>query len=71
MVVGPRLLLADEPTGHQDAGNAEVLYGAFRALAASGGACVVATHSEEFLDHVDRVVAMRDGRLAAPAERAP
>ena len=64
MVVRPRLLLADEPTGHQDAGSAELLFGAFRALAAAGGACLVATHSEEFLDHADRVVSMRDGRRA-------
>lgn len=67
MVVRPRLLLADEPTGHQDAGSAELLYTAFRGVAAAGSACLVATHSEEFLDRADRVVAMRDGRLAAAA----
>jgi ABC-type lipoprotein export system ATPase subunit len=69
MVVRPRLLLADEPTGHQDAGSAELLFGAFRTLAADGGACLVATHSEEFLEHADRIVAMRDGRIAAAADQ--
>ena len=36
MVVGPRLLLADEPTGHQDEGWAREVFRAFREAAAGG-----------------------------------
>jgi ABC-type lipoprotein export system ATPase subunit len=63
LVLHPRLLLADEPTGHQDAGWARAVFRSFRWAAASGTTCLVATHSDEFLRYVDRVLAMRDGHL--------
>jgi ABC-type lipoprotein export system ATPase subunit len=63
LVVGPRLLLADEPTGHQDAGWASgVLEGLWKA-AAAGSAVLVATHDEEVIAQVPRRLALRDGRL--------
>ena len=46
MVVRPRLLLADEPTGHQDADWATAVFGALRALAHQGSCYLVATHSD-------------------------
>jgi putative ABC transport system ATP-binding protein len=64
MVTGPRLLLADEPTGHQDADWARAVYEAVRRLAGRGSCCLVATHSQEFLARVDRVLTIRDGELA-------
>jgi ABC-type lipoprotein export system ATPase subunit len=65
MVVRPRLLLADEPTGHQDADWARAVFDAVRGLAVQGSCCMVATHSEEFLAQVDRVLAISDGQLSA------
>jgi ABC-type lipoprotein export system ATPase subunit len=68
MVTGPRLLLADEPTGHQDADWAGAVFDAVRRLAGAGSCCLVATHSQEFLARVDRVLTLRDGELVgAPA----
>jgi ABC-type lipoprotein export system ATPase subunit len=64
MVTGPRLLLADEPTGHQDADWARAVFDAVRRLAGAGSCCLVATHSQEFLARVDRVLTLRDGELA-------
>jgi len=64
MVTGPRLLLADEPTGHQDADWARAVFEAVRWLAGRGSCCLVATHSQEFLAQVDRVLTIRDGELA-------
>ena len=65
MVVGPRLLLADEPTGHQDADWATAVFDALRGLAGLGSCCLVATHSEEFLALADRVLTISDGQLPA------
>jgi putative ABC transport system ATP-binding protein len=65
MVVRPRLLLADEPTGHQDADWATATLDALRALATRGSCCLVATHSQELLAGADRVLAISDGRLPA------
>jgi putative ABC transport system ATP-binding protein len=67
MVVGPRLLLADEPTGHQDADWATAVFDAMAALAAEGSCCLVATHSDELLAKVDTVLTIGDGRLPAYA----
>ncbi len=64
MVMEPRVLLADEPSGHQDADWAAMVFQAFRWTAGRGTSCLVATHSHEFLKLVDRVVTMRDGQLA-------
>ena len=65
MVVRPRLLLADEPTGHQDADWATAVFDAVRDLAHEGSCCLVATHSDEFLSLADRVLTIDDGELPA------
>jgi putative ABC transport system ATP-binding protein len=64
MILEPRVLLADEPSGHQDAEWAARVFQAFRWIAGKGTSCLVATHSQEFLKLVDRTVSMRDGQLA-------
>ena len=65
MVVAPRLLLADEPTGHQDAEWATAVFDAVRDLAHRGSCCLVASHSDEFLSLADRVLTIADGELPA------
>jgi ABC-type lipoprotein export system ATPase subunit len=58
-------VLADEPTGHQDADWATAVFAAMAALTVEGSCCLVATHSEELLAKVDRVLTIGDGRLPA------
>jgi putative ABC transport system ATP-binding protein len=69
MVVAPRLLLADEPTAHQDADWAGVVLDDLHRLAGRGSCCLIATHSEELLARADRVLTIRDGELGAVACR--
>jgi putative ABC transport system ATP-binding protein len=64
LVLLPRLLLADEPTGHQDETWAKGVMGLLRFAAAKGVCCLVATHNSEVVPYVDRVITVRDGRLA-------
>ncbi len=64
LVLRPALLLADEPTGHQDAGSARRILDAFGAAAALGTCCVIATHNEEVEPRLDRVLRITDGRVA-------
>jgi ABC-type lipoprotein export system ATPase subunit len=68
MIVRPRLLLADEPTAHQDADWAAAMLKAVRDLARQGSCCVVATHSQELSAGVDRVLTISDGELASSGE---
>jgi energy-coupling factor transporter ATP-binding protein EcfA2 len=72
--LSPRLLLADEPSGHQDSAWAEGVFRTIRAAAKQGTTCLVATHNEELLQFVDRIVGIRDGHLvdvAHPGLRPP
>jgi putative ABC transport system ATP-binding protein len=63
LVLRPRLLLADEPTGHQDEGWARGIFRALRMAAREGTCCLVATHNREVVNLVDRVVGIRDGQI--------
>jgi len=63
LVLTPRLLLADEPTGHQDEAWGRGVFRALRLAAREGTCCLVATHNREAIKLVDRVVAIRDGVL--------
>jgi putative ABC transport system ATP-binding protein len=62
LVLRPRLLIADEPTGHQDAGWAARIMWVLREAAGVGCCCVIATHDRELIDQLDRGFAMSDGR---------
>lgn len=63
LVLRPRLLLADEPSGHQDAMWARGVFGCLRQAATDGTACLVATHNEEVSGYFDEVVSMANGRV--------
>jgi putative ABC transport system ATP-binding protein len=63
LVLRPRLLLADEPTGHQDEAWGRGVFKALRLAAREGTCCLVATHNREAIKMMDRVVAIRDGLL--------
>ena len=63
LLLSPTLLLADEPTAHQDAAWTDAIFTEFRALLRHGGACLIATHNPETWGYADRVLAMHDGEL--------
>ena len=65
LVLRPRLLLADEPTGHQDEAWASGVLAALRTACDEGTAVLVATHDTEHLSLFDRVLRISDGRLAS------
>ena len=56
VVAQPVVLLADEPTSHQDADHARMVLAALRTCAAAGSAVIVASHDEAVRDVADRVV---------------
>ena len=61
---GPRVLLADEPTGNLDPHTAEGVFRALMKLVKSTGlAALVATHNPDLAAQMDRVVTIRDGIL--------
>jgi len=61
-----RLVLADEPTGELDLANERVVLDALHELRERNGATVVVvTHSDRVAESADRVVELRDGRVAS------
>jgi putative ABC transport system ATP-binding protein len=68
----PRLVLADEPTGSLDTQRGREVLDLLRALCRERGvATVIVSHDPMAADYVDRVLALRDGRLSHEADPAP
>lgn len=66
IVTRPRVLLADEPTGDLDDTTATQLFTLLERLCREGGlAAVVVTHNLELAARCDRVLQLREGRLAS------
>ena len=63
LVVRPRVVVADEPTGHQDDASTVLVVTALLHARDSGSAVLVATHDPRVTEVADRVIRMRDGRL--------
>ncbi len=62
---GARLVLADEPTGELDQRNEEIVLDALQRLRADyESTVVVVTHSERVAATAERVIELRDGRVA-------
>jgi putative ABC transport system ATP-binding protein len=67
LVGEPRLILADEPTGNLDSATGNGVLELLSALPRDRGAAVVlVSHDARVARYADRVVGMRDGRLADP-----
>ncbi len=63
LMVNPRLILADEPTGNVDSRERERIFGLFRELNEKGITFVVATHDDALKRYFSRIVRLRDGKV--------
>ncbi len=67
LIMKPRIVLADEPTGNLDSATGEAIIALLADLAHGGGGrtVVMVTHNRDVADATDRVVEMRDGKVVA------
>ena len=66
----PKLILGDEPTGELDSVTAGTIYQAFRDLNKEFGVTtLIVSHDQGIARHVDRVVAIRDGKTSSETVR--
>ncbi|MGW4898503.1 ABC transporter ATP-binding protein [Kitasatospora sp. NPDC004240] len=70
LITRPAVLLADEPTGALDTRSGREVLALLRSMADDPGrAVVMVTHDPVAASYADRVVFLRDGRLAGSLER--
>jgi putative ABC transport system ATP-binding protein len=64
IIHGPDILLADEPTGNLDSGNADQILSLFQDLNRKRGQTIVMiTHNKDAAAVADRVLQMKDGQI--------
>lgn len=64
LIMSPKLLLADEPTGNLDSATSDEILALLDRLHAERDlTIVIVTHSEKVAGHMDRIVRMEDGWL--------
>ncbi len=63
LATGPRILLADEPTGNLDAHSTDEVLGMFDDLNAQGRTVVVITHENDVAARARRLIQVADGRI--------
>lgn len=61
----PAILLADEPTGAVDTKTREVIVDLLKGLSKKGQTIIVVTHDMDVARETDRIITMRDGKIAA------
>jgi len=72
LVLRPRIVLADEPTGNLDAETGDRVASLLLELARDGRTnLLLATHSHELAAQADRVIELRAGRITADSSSAP
>jgi putative ABC transport system ATP-binding protein len=65
LATGPRILLADEPTGNLDAHSTDEVLGMFDDLHADGRTIIVITHEHDVAARARRLVQVSDGRIVS------
>jgi putative ABC transport system ATP-binding protein len=71
LVVGPSVLLADEPTGNLDSDSAHDVLAVLERANARGTTIVLVTHSDEVASHASRILRLGDGRIIADETAEP
>ncbi|HTQ00203.1 MAG TPA: ABC transporter ATP-binding protein [Casimicrobiaceae bacterium] len=66
LAMSPALVLADEPSGNLDTGNADAVFDLMRNVnATSGTTFLIVTHDPRLAQRCDRIVTLVDGRIVA------
>jgi putative ABC transport system ATP-binding protein len=69
LVMGPAILLADEPTGNLDSATGEEIMRLFGRLHESGNTIILVTHEHDIAAHAHRTIHIRDGQIASDERR--
>jgi putative ABC transport system ATP-binding protein len=65
LVIGPSIILADEPTGNLDSKTGEDIMALFHEIYQQGNTIILVTHEEYIANHAKRVIRLLDGKIAS------
>jgi len=63
VVAGPKLILADEPTGNLDSAHGEEVMNLIESLNQAGTTVIIVTHSQRDAEYAGRIVQLFDGQI--------
>ncbi len=63
LMLDPKVVLADEPTGNLDTQTGEALFTLLKKLNKTGITFIIVTHNEDLASECERTVRMKDGRI--------
>ena len=69
LINNPPIILADEPTGNLDSENGKETMKTFDRLVKEGKTIVLITHDSEVAEHADRIISIRDGKIASDTKQ--
>ena len=69
LVMGPAIVLADEPTGNLDTATGEEIMRLFERLHREGNTLILVTHEKDIADHAHRTIHIRDGKIESDERR--
>jgi putative ABC transport system ATP-binding protein len=70
LVIGPSIILADEPTGNLDSKTGEDIMALFHEIYKQGNTIILVTHEEYIANHAKRVIRLLDGRVESDEQVA-
>ena len=63
LLLEPKIIFADEPTGNLDDENAEIVLDHLRQYVSTGGSVLLVTHNANAANYATRIIKMKAGRL--------